>query len=886
MTTPAVDVGGIASSGIADGGSTTFNQAVTLAANRWYIVWVTNSDGTPQTVTLAWVPTSTGTPETCDAASLDMGVLFSFMRAAVWVVNGASFTAGAGNFRATFAGAQGERMVTVVPISGDVDVTPFVTPIDSASASGGTYSVTADPTVAGKLCVALAEGFDTGPPTVWAFNSPSDSEHSEVQMTGGAYHAHAVQSGTASGATKTMTWTITANGSGHGWAGVVVVFNESTGQINPPAGGITLTGAAPSVDVSGQIIPAAGSVRLTGRAPRISYSGARSLIEFRGSDSGTTSATIPTHAAGDLIIAFAYRDGNNTQPSIPAGQNWTTLHNAAGNNTNSHVVVYKIAAGSSEATGTFTSATSTVVHVYRGQRLVTPIGTGHQANGGSSTTVNYPAVTFDVTNGTSWAVGFGGHRSVNTALETPPALMGNRTTVVDGTDEAAGHDTSLGVSTWASTNVSVAGTSSGWRSHVLELISALYLVPDSGEIVLAGFAPDVSAAGSNTTVTPAAGSVVLTGDAPNFAFSGMNVPAGSLVLTGAAPTVSVTTGLTIVPGAASLVLTGSLPLQTYTIPAPAPASLVLTGFAPSLVNGKFIQPDAASLVLTGSAPQRGQTFSITPAAGAVVLTGAAATFDFGMVPAAGAVVLIGAIPTLSFGSVTVTPAAGAVVLGGASPTLAVTEHVTLTPGAGALVLTGSAPNFGQTYSLTPGAGSIVLIGSAPQLGQTYSITPGAGSTVLTGFAPQMSVTAAGTISPFPGSIVLTGSAPLLDLLLRPGAGSVVLSGAAPTMSLGIQPASGSVVLGGHAPVLTLTEAWFVTPGAGSVVLNASVPTVLQAGSISLTPAAAALVLSCFAPLSLRTSDEVFALVTASRRARSGQVEKGRRTNVSTGRRTN
>lgn len=228
MTTPAVDVGNIASSGIADGGSTTRDQAITLAADRWYCVWVSNSDGTPQTATLAWVPTSTGTPETCGTAALSLGPLFTFLRVTLWVVNGASFTAGAGNFRATFAGSQGERFVTVVPISGDVDATPYVTPIDSSSASGGTFSVTADPTSSGQLCVCLGMGFDTGPPTTWAFNSPSDSEHSEVQMSSSAYHAHAVQSGTASGATKTMTWTITSNGAGASWVGAIVVFNEGS----------------------------------------------------------------------------------------------------------------------------------------------------------------------------------------------------------------------------------------------------------------------------------------------------------------------------------------------------------------------------------------------------------------------------------------------------------------------------------------------------------------------------------------------------------------------------------------------------------------------------------------------------------------------------------
>jgi hypothetical protein len=49
--------------------------------------------------------------------------------------------------------------------------------------------------------------------------------------------------------------------------------------------------------------------------------------------------------------------------------------------------------------------------------------------------------------------------------------MLNRANVQDATAEASGHDTNGGVTGWSSTNVSVGGTSSGWFSRVVELIS-------------------------------------------------------------------------------------------------------------------------------------------------------------------------------------------------------------------------------------------------------------------------------------------------------------------------------------------------------------------------------------------------------------------------------
>lgn len=186
-------------------------------------------------------------------------------------------------------------------------------------------------------------------------------------------------------------------------------------------------------------------------------------ISYIGQATGTTSATLPTHQAGDLIIGFAFRDGSNTAPSLPAG--WTNIR-SDGLNTCSGRLAYKIAASSSETSGTWTSATSVVFLVYRGAAIG-----ANGSNTASSTTVNYPALTLNVTSGSSWIVGFAGHRSVDTNLQNAPTGMTNRATSVDATDEVAGHDTNGGVSSWSSTNVSAGGTASGYRSYVLEITS-------------------------------------------------------------------------------------------------------------------------------------------------------------------------------------------------------------------------------------------------------------------------------------------------------------------------------------------------------------------------------------------------------------------------------
>lgn len=189
-----------------------------------------------------------------------------------------------------------------------------------------------------------------------------------------------------------------------------------------------------------------------------------------GSQTGTTSLTIPAHQAGDLIVAFAFRDGSTTAPTLPSGQNWSSPSNATrAGTTCSHRTAYKIATSSSEATGTFTNATSLIVVVYRGVDKNQPIGT-NTVNSGSSTSIGYAATNPVNLDGSSWLLGFCGHRSTDVTIETAPSGMTNITSVSDATDECAAHDTNAGRTTnWSATNASVGGTSSGWTSHVLEI---------------------------------------------------------------------------------------------------------------------------------------------------------------------------------------------------------------------------------------------------------------------------------------------------------------------------------------------------------------------------------------------------------------------------------
>lgn len=187
-----------------------------------------------------------------------------------------------------------------------------------------------------------------------------------------------------------------------------------------------------------------------------------------GTAIGFTSANLPTHQAGDLIIAFAYRDGSTAAPGIPTSPAWVPIDNPTGANTTSAVTAYFVATSSSTTTGTWSNATAVIFVVYRGALTASPIG-GHAVTGGSSTTVTYPALTMALSDASSWVIGLAGHRSIDTSIATPPAGMINVADRLDSVAEAVAHDTNGGISAWAATSVSVGGTSSGWRAHTVEI---------------------------------------------------------------------------------------------------------------------------------------------------------------------------------------------------------------------------------------------------------------------------------------------------------------------------------------------------------------------------------------------------------------------------------
>lgn len=197
-----------------------------------------------------------------------------------------------------------------------------------------------------------------------------------------------------------------------------------------------------------------------------------------GCNGASSCTTTSSPLAGDTLIAFSFRDGNSTGTSAPAG--WTVLDNTNGSNSNGSGMFYKAAAGGAEASGTFTSATTVIIEVFRGVDTSKFNSTAGEAfcegtggtvsigGTGAGCTNNF---TFGDSGGTSWVFYACGHRSVDTNLEaaTNTGAYTLRQNPVDGTDEAANFDTNAGVGTFAGFTKALTGTNGGWACRTQEL---------------------------------------------------------------------------------------------------------------------------------------------------------------------------------------------------------------------------------------------------------------------------------------------------------------------------------------------------------------------------------------------------------------------------------
>lgn len=203
-----------------------------------------------------------------------------------------------------------------------------------------------------------------------------------------------------------------------------------------------------------------------------------------------TSVAVSGVSAGDIMLVTAHRDGSTTAPTLAAG--FTNL-DSGGANTNSHRTAWKTCAGGETTSGTWTNATSVIVSIIHASAGETIAIGAHSPNGGASTSITWLALTLTVTDGSSWVILHGAHRSatnVGTNALSPSGVASDSS----HTDCAAFHSAS--VSSWASQTESVSANS-GWRAEVVEI--TVTPAPDWSEV---GHVTDDSKYVNPTFTTP------------------------------------------------------------------------------------------------------------------------------------------------------------------------------------------------------------------------------------------------------------------------------------------------------------------------------------------------------------------------------------------------
>jgi hypothetical protein len=195
-----------------------------------------------------------------------------------------------------------------------------------------------------------------------------------------------------------------------------------------------------------------------------------------------TSLSMPTHAAGDLLIFAAY--GRTATPTTPSG--WIDRSVTGAATTGFLTISWRNAASGAETSGTWTNAHQVICAVYRSNSgLVLSVGAIGVNSGNGVANVNYNTIsgTAWVRASNGWAVGVAGSLA-DDVVNTAPSGMTNRTSTVS-TSELGLHDSNGALSSWSSTNV--ATTSVQYRSVVLEIFETTQAVSSgSGGVPLIG----------------------------------------------------------------------------------------------------------------------------------------------------------------------------------------------------------------------------------------------------------------------------------------------------------------------------------------------------------------------------------------------------------------
>lgn len=179
-------------------------------------------------------------------------------------------------------------------------------------------------------------------------------------------------------------------------------------------------------------------------------------------------ATVPGATVGDLLIVIGYNSGpSSPNPTIPAG--WTSIGSGFGPDDVAQRGAYRFMQAGDTHVGLWVNVEDQILLVYRGVDPQSPIGALANSGSISSNTVTYPALTLQVTDGSSWVVATGIHESATNLHSVNPSGLTAREDADFG--HAAAKDTNGGVSSWSAVG-GVVNSSNNWNAYSIELRAA------------------------------------------------------------------------------------------------------------------------------------------------------------------------------------------------------------------------------------------------------------------------------------------------------------------------------------------------------------------------------------------------------------------------------
>lgn len=136
----------------------------------------------------------------------------------------------------------------------------------------------------------------------------------------------------------------------------------------------------------------------------------------------STTLTMPSHQAGDVIIGSAYR-ANNVAATLPAG--WVEIESAGSGNI-AWTTGFKLATGNSESFDTWTNANEVFAQVYRSSSGVICVGRSGRIANSLSLTLLFSQLRLNYDSLVAMAAGI---RATDTNIETIPNFITNKSVV-------------------------------------------------------------------------------------------------------------------------------------------------------------------------------------------------------------------------------------------------------------------------------------------------------------------------------------------------------------------------------------------------------------------------------------------------------------------------